>query len=173
MQVQLLRPLFMKKLYWAVLYSFVILASFVAHVANAPAAQVQSSVEDVVFEVLITPPPTPTPEPTPTPFVWDGPVLNAYNGTVEGPSGKETYYNLPMDYVVYLMRNLGYSEEEYPYWVRDDGCKMFGDYIMCAAALDIRPKGTILESSLGTCMVCDTGEFIYWNHTQIDIAVNW
>ena len=25
---------------------------------------------------------------------WDGPVLSAYAGTVQGPSGKETYYNL-------------------------------------------------------------------------------
>lgn len=111
--------------------------------------------------------------PPPTPFKWDGPVLNAQVGAVEGPSGKETYYNLPMDYVVEIMRDKGYSEEEYPYWIREDGCKMLGDYIMCAAALDIRPKGTILESSLGTCIVCDTGEFIYSNHTQIDIAVNW
>lgn len=163
----------MRKLYWIVLLGFVILSSYVIHKIDEPAAPVPSSVEDIAFEATITPAPSPTPEPTPTPYVWDGPVLNAYIGTVEGPSGKETYYNLPMDYVVYLMRELGYSEEEYPYWVRDDGCKMFGDYIMCAAALDIRPKGTILESSLGTCMVCDTGEFIYTNHTQIDIAVNW
>lgn len=163
----------MRKLYWVVLLGFVMLASCVVHKIDEPAAPVPLSVEDVAFEATITPAPTPTPEPTPTPYVWDGPVLNAYIGTVEGPSGKETYYNLPMDYVVYLMRELGYSEDEYPYWVRDDGCKMFGDYIMCAAALDIRPKGTILESSLGTCMVCDTGEFVNWNHTQIDIAVNW
>ena len=158
----------MKRLYWVVLLSFVGLAALIScrQAEEAPAPT-------PIIIVTATPEPTFTPEPTPTPYVWDGPVLNAYVGTVEGPSGKETYYNLPMDYVVYLMRELGYSEEEYPYWVRDDGCKMFGDYIMCAAALDIRPKGTILESSLGTCMVCDTGEFVKWNHTQIDIAVNW
>ncbi|MFQ9388929.1 MAG: SH3 domain-containing protein [Coprococcus sp.] len=27
---------------------------------------------------------------------WDGPVLTAFAGTITGPSGKETYYNLNM-----------------------------------------------------------------------------
>lgn len=133
-----------------------------------------------------TPIPTATPFPimmvTPTPIpslgddpedVYKGEVLTAVIGTVEGPSGRETYYNLPMDYVVELMRDMGYSVEDYPYWIRTDGCKMFGPYIMCAADLSIRPKGTILKSSLGDCIVVDTGDFIYSNPMQIDIAVNW
>lgn len=91
-------------------------------------------------------------------------------GVYHGPSGKETYYNLPMGGVIYLMRHLGYSEEEYPYWIRDDGVKMFGDYVMVAADLSIRPKGTILESSMGTAIVCDTGDL---ETMQLDIAVNW
>lgn len=104
---------------------------------------------------------------------WNGNVLNAWNGTVEGPSGKETYYNLPMDGVVQIMRNMGYDEENWPYWVRDDGCKMLGDYIMCAANLSIRPRGSFVESSLGMCIVCDTGGFAYGNAYQLDIATNW
>ena len=116
---------------------------------------------------------TVTPEPTATPFVWDGPVLDRYAGTVIGPSGKETYYNLPMEGVITIMRDMGFDEEEYPYWVRDDGCKMLGDYIMCAANLDVHPRGTLVESSLGTCLVCDTGEFAYSNAIQLDIAVDW
>ena len=169
----------MKKLYWVLLISFVVftilisckqeekveveveLAAEPIEISSVEDTSVESTYKDVVEFVFVTPEP------------YTGPILNAYVGTVEGPSGKETYYNLPMDYVVYLMRELGYGEEEYPYWEREDGCKMFGPYIMCAAALDIRPKGTILESSLGTCIVCDTGEFVEWNHTQIDIAVNW
>lgn len=101
---------------------------------------------------------------------WSGPVLTAWAGTVQGPSGKETYYNLYMGNVVDYMHDLGYVGD---YWVRDDGVKMFGDYIMCAANLDIRPKGTILETSLGLAIVCDTGGFAYSNEYQIDIAVNW
>jgi hypothetical protein len=59
------------------------------------------------------------------------------------------------------------------YWIREDGCKMLGDYIMCAANLDVRPRGSLVESSLGTCIVCDTGGFAYSDPYQLDIAVNW
>ena len=104
---------------------------------------------------------------------WDGNVLNTYDGTVQGPSGKETYYNLPMEGVISIMRSLGYDEENYPYWVRNDGCKMLGPYIMCAANLNLRPKGTIIDCSLGKAMVCDTGTFASSNPTQLDIAVTW
>ena len=80
-----------------------------------------------------------------------------------------------MSGVVNIMRKKGYTEEEYPYWVREDGCKMLGDYIMVAANLEHFPKGTIIECSLGWAMVCDTGGFASskdgWN--WLDIAVDW
>ena len=101
---------------------------------------------------------------------WDGPVLNSYVGTVQGPSGKETYYNLDMSGVIQIMRGMGNNDE---YWVREDGCKMLGDYIMCAANLSVHPRGSLVESSLGTCIVCDTGGFAASNPNQLDIAVNW
>lgn len=99
-----------------------------------------------------------------------GEKLTARKGVNYGPSGKETWYNLDMDGVIYLMNHLGYSSEDYPYWVREDGCKMFGDYIMVAADLDYRPKGTILECSLGPAIVVDTGDL---EPHQLDIAVDW
>ena len=101
---------------------------------------------------------------------WDGPVLSRGKGSVNGPSGKETYYNLNMNGVVNVMRRMGNNDE---YWVRDDGCKMLGDYIMCAANLSVHPRGSLVESSLGTCIVCDTGGFASRNANQIDIAVTW
>ena len=101
---------------------------------------------------------------------WDGPVLNSFNGTVMGPSGKETYYNLDMSGVIQIMRGMGNTDE---YWVREDGCKMLGDYIMCAANLSVHPRGSLVESSLGTCIVCDTGGFAAYNPNQLDIAVTW
>ena len=101
------------------------------------------------------------------------PHLTKQAGVFQGPSGKETYYNLNMSRCVEYMRSLGYDEETYPVWVRDDGCKMFGDYIMIAVSLDIRPKGTIVETSLGAGIVVDTGSFAYSNQTQIDIATTW
>lgn len=101
---------------------------------------------------------------------WDGPVLNRRNGTVQGPSGKETYYNLNMSKIVEIMHSKGYEGE---YWVREDGCKMLGDYIMCAANLNVHPRGSLVESSLGTCIVADTGGFASSNPYQLDIAVTW
>lgn len=93
--------------------------------------------------------------------------VNYYNGF------KETYYNLDMSGVIFLMRNLGYSEEDYPFWIREDGAKMFGDYVMVAANLTLYPKGTVLECSLGKAIVCDTGTFAFANPNQLDVAVNW
>ena len=110
---------------------------------------------------------------TTTQSSWDGPVLTKKKGVVNGPSGKETYYNLNMSGVVKIMRNAGFTEEEYPYWIRDDGVKMLGDYVMVAANLDIRPRGSIVKSSLGDAIVCDTGGFATSNPTQLDIAVTW
>lgn len=104
---------------------------------------------------------------------WTGDVLSKSKGAIYGPSGKETYYNLDMSGVVRSMRYAGYSEEEYPYWVREDGVKMLGSYVMVAANYEIRPKGTIIQSSLGYAIVCDTGGFAKNNPTQLDIAVSW
>lgn len=102
---------------------------------------------------------------------WNGQVLAQGIGTVQGPSGKETYYNMNMNGVIRIMQDqLGnYSE----YWIRSDGVKMYGDYIMVAANLNVHPRGTLVETSLGTGIVCDTGDFAYGNPTQIDVAVAW
>ena len=103
-------------------------------------------------------------------YSWDGEVLDSYNGTVKGPNGKETYYNLNMSGVIQIMKDLGYN---YEYSVRDDGVKMYGPFIMVAADLSLRPRGSIIKTSLGWAMVCDTGAFVEWNPTQLDIATAW
>ena len=96
--------------------------------------------------------------------------LKAREGVTYGPSGKETYYNLNMSGVIERLRLMGIEGE---YSVREDGVKMYGDYIMCAADFSLRPIGTIVETSLGEAIVCDTGYFIYEDPYQIDIAVTW
>ena len=143
-----------------------------------------------------TPTPTPTCTPTPTPKPTPIAVLSNQEwydeclargiisgvqedhitkerGGCYGPSGQETYYNLYMGNCVNYMRELGYSEEEYPYWVRDDGAKMLGLYVMCAANWKIRPKGTIIPTSLGDAIVVDTGEFVTDYPYNVDIATDW
>ena len=105
-----------------------------------------------------------------TDYVYTGPKLTPSAGTIQGPSGKETYYNLDMSGVIAIMRNLGNND---PYWIREDGVKMLGDYVIIAASLDKHPKGSLIETSLGTGIVCDTGSFAHTNPNQIDIAVTW
>lgn len=102
---------------------------------------------------------------------WDGPVLTAFAGVNYGPSGKETYYNLDMSGVVSIMRSMGNTDE---YWVRDDGCKMLGDYIMVAADLSAHPRGSLVPTSLGMGIVCDTGGFVSnGSGVALDIATAW
>lgn len=123
------------------------------------------------------------PEPEPEPVIetpaytapqanpaWNGQPLTRSAGVIYGPSGKETYYNLNMSGVIALMQAAGYN---YEYWVRSDGVKMYGDYVMVACGFQVRPRGTIVESSLGTAICADTGTFSYTDPYQIDIAVDW
>ena len=146
--------------------------------------------------------PTPTPEPTATPTPTPKPTpiavlsnqewydecvarglvtpandyddrITAERGGYMGESGRETYYNLNMSNCVAYMRELGYDELNYPYWVRDDGAKMLGLYVMCAANWKIRPKGTIIPTSLGDAIVVDTGEFVTEFPYGVDLAVDW
>ena len=104
---------------------------------------------------------------------WRGRSISRSAGSVMGPSGKETYYNLNMSVCVRVMRRMGFSEAEYPYAVRADGVKTLGGLVMVAANLGIRPKGSLIETSVGTGIVVDTGGFAKRNKTQLDIAVNW
>lgn len=99
-----------------------------------------------------------------------GEILTPQFGAVMGPSGLETYYNLPMGGVIDIMKSYGYN---YKYWVRSDGVKMYGDYVMVAANLNIRKRGSHVKTTRGMGIVCDTGSFAYSNPYQLDIAVNW
>ena len=102
---------------------------------------------------------------------WTGQVLNSYVGAVYGPSGgKEVYYNMNMSQVVANLKSAGYEGD---YWVRDDGVKMFGSYVMVAACYSVHPYGSFVETTLGTAIVCDTGTFAYSYPQMLDVAVTW
>lgn len=123
------------------------------------------------------------PAPASEESTWKGRKLNRTLGTVKGPSGKETYYNLNMRGIVNNIKSHSWIWQEIApenranvsgdYYVRSDGCKMLGDYIMVAAHLDVHPRGSLVETTLGTGVVVDTGEFARTNRHQIDVAVNW
>lgn len=101
---------------------------------------------------------------------YKGEILEPKLGMISGPTGTETYYNLPMEGVVNIMRNQGNTDE---YWEREDGVKMLGNYVMVSACLDIHPRGSIVKTTLGWGMVCDTGSFAIEDPYRLDIAVNW
>ena len=97
-------------------------------------------------------------------------VLTASKGVNYYGNQKETYYNLNMDGVISIAQSQGIEGE---YWIREDGCKMYGDYIIVAANLDTHPRGSLVETSLGTGIVLDTGSFAESNPHHIDIATDW
>ena len=99
-----------------------------------------------------------------------GDHLTAWGGVYWFGNQKETWYNLDMSYVVYLAQQNGLVGE---YWVREDGCKMFGDYIILACNRDIHPYGSLVETSLGWGISLDTGGFAVNNPYQVDVAVDW
>jgi hypothetical protein len=110
----------------------------------------------------------------PVSYTYDGSVLSPSAGSVYGPSGRETYYNLDMSGVISAMRAMGFDEANYPYSVRSDGAKMLGPYIMVAANLNSHPKGSTMETSMGTGIVADTGGFAYsGSGVAVDIATAW
>lgn len=88
-----------------------------------------------------------------------------YNGK------RESYYNLDMSGVVKIMHQLGFKGE---YSIRSDGAKLFDGKVMVAADLSTYPRGTILYTSLGKSIVCDTGGFVNrYGASAFDIATNW
>ena len=96
---------------------------------------------------------------------------------------RETWYNLDMSGIVSSIQNRTWLwndiADEYKqnvegeYWIREDGCKMLGNYIMVAANLSVHPRGSLVETSLGTGVVVDTGGFAATWPLGIDIAVDW
>lgn len=58
------------------------------------------------------------PEYRPDAPIPEKPHITKSGGVFDGPSGKETYYNLPMGRCISIMRDMGYDVESYPYWVR-------------------------------------------------------
>ena len=108
------------------------------------------------------------PDPNPVPQGNDH--LTKAGGVYYFEGHKETYYNLPMGTVVSVAKSRGISGD---YWVRSDGCKMLGNYIMVAAGYSVHPYGSTVNTSLGMGIVVDTGGFASWDPTAIDISTTW
>lgn len=99
--------------------------------------------------------------------------LNRTRGVAFFDGHVETWYNLDMSVVVSYARQRIAGMDDAEYWVREDGAKMLGDYVMVAANQEVHPYGSLVETSLGTGIVVDTGDFAILHREQIDIAVDW
>lgn len=102
---------------------------------------------------------------TTTSYTSSGSGLTKSSGVNYRSDGiKETYYNLNMSTVVSNAKASGITGD---YWVRGDGVKMYGDYVIVATSN--HPKGTIVSTSLGAGIVID----VCPTYGIYDIAVTW
>ena len=95
-------------------------------------------------------------------------MLTPKLGRIDFNGHPETFYNLSMRRIVERATKNGIIAE---YWEREDGCKMYGNYIIVATDWDKHPYGTIIETSMGDGIVLDTGTFK--NRETVDIATTW
>lgn len=80
----------------------------------------------------------------------------------------EKYYNLPMKKVIERAdKAMGESNL---YWIREDGVKMYGYWVICASHPSI-DRFTIIDTSLGEGIVLDRHQVDDPN--LIDIATTW
>jgi uncharacterized protein YabE (DUF348 family) len=85
-----------------------------------------------------------------------------------GVSHRETYYDLNMSVVMQSCGQGGY------YSVRPDGAKVDSQgYVIIAANYNIYPKCSLVETSLGTGKVYDTGGFAARHPYGFDLATDW
>lgn len=95
-------------------------------------------------------------------YVSNGSGLTRSGGVNYHNGVKETYYNMNMSGVIANAKRMGISGD---YWVRGDGVKMYGDYVIVASQ---QPKGTKVSTSLGNGLVLD-----YCPAGTQDIATSW
>lgn len=96
-------------------------------------------------------------------------ILTARKGVNYYGDQKETWYNLPMERVLERAdKNFGKHHKR---WIRDDGVRMYGTYIILAGAKE--RYGEVVETSLGTGIILDSGAFAIDNPKAVDIAVTW
>ena len=94
-------------------------------------------------------------------------VLTASLGRVTFQDHTETWYDLPMGKVVQRAQDMGIPAEM---WIREDGVKMFGPWVIVAAHPS-KIRYSRVGTSLGEGIILDT-------HTAddtelIDIATDW
>lgn len=87
---------------------------------------------------------------------------------------QETYYDLDMHKVMQNAMRFEGCNHSGNYSIREDGAKVDDDgYVLVAAHLDLYPRCSVVETSLGPGKVYDTGSFALQNAEQFDLATDW
>lgn len=94
-------------------------------------------------------------------------ILTASLGRISYNGHTETWYDKPMNRVVGRAQMIGIPAD---YWIRDDGVKMYGPWVIVASHPSVT-RYSLVETSLGKGIVLD-------RHTcqdaeLIDIATDW
>lgn len=94
-------------------------------------------------------------------------ILTARAGRITFNGHTETWYDKPMNRVIGRVQMIGIPAD---YWIRDDGVKMFGPWVIVAAHQS-KIRYTRLQTSLGEGIILDY-------HTMddpelYDIATDW
>lgn len=95
-------------------------------------------------------------------------VLTAKLGKIEYAGHLETWYDLPMQKVVERADEAtGLTDM---YWIRSDGTKMYGEWVIVASHPSV-PRFSFVETSLGTGIILD--RHTVDNKNLYDIATDW
>jgi len=96
-------------------------------------------------------------------------TLTAKLGTIQFNGHRETWYNLDMSRITRQTDEaVGMTGM---YNVREDGVKCYGPFVIVAADLNLHPRYTFVETSLGTGVVLDTHTAA--DRETVDIATAW
>lgn len=120
-----------------------------------------------------------------TSFHWDGEKLTQGKGVnPNGPSGLETFYNQDLKgiwtWFGEKLHKAGWYYEDIR--IRNDGVRVIKNrldgqwYVCCAADLKLRPRGIIVNTSLGKGVVLDYNGHVDLpggSPTDIDICCYW
>lgn len=94
-------------------------------------------------------------------------ILTTSLGRIQYGAHTETWYDLPMDRVIQRAQDVGIPAE---YWVRDDGVKMFGPWVIVAAHPS-KIRYSRIQTSLGEGIILD---YHTCPDTELyDIATDW
>ena len=96
-------------------------------------------------------------------------TLTARLGTIQFEGHRETWYNLDMSRITRQTDEATGLTNMYN--VREDGVKCYGPFVIVAADLNLHPRYTLVNTSLGTGVVLDAHTAT--DRETIDIATDW